>query len=280
MRVKNYSMVDANDDLPVITQDLNKDDLILIILTNQLESQKKKIENLVKPLQARVVEIIANNVVYDNEFITFPSDLRPICERDDKEAVWSRIEQSLKDILPPGKTQNPERDQTLEHKRLEAVKNDPKFPELLKVKPSSSRIYGRLGCGVLFGIIFAGGPLFINYILIDPVGGQPWYFRLILSLFTLLGVGMIIYGIYRLIKLSTTKLRRLPALIVDKRTSVSGGGQSSSARTTYYVTVELDDGERQELESAGKLYGKITKDDVGAAYIRERFLLDFRRLAV
>lgn len=280
-RIEDINVLEAEGDLSSITENIKEEDLILIVLTDQLETQKERIENFVKPLQVRVAEIIVDNVVYDNDFITLPADLRPICNRDDKEAVWRGIEQNLKDMFPATKDREPERGgyQPSGNKRLEAVKNHPEYPELLKIKPSSSRIYGRIGCGVLVGIIFAGGTLFINF-LTDPVGGHPWFFRLILSLFTLLGIGFIIYGIYRFLKISTTKLRQDPALIVDKRTSVSGGGQSSSASTTYYVTLQFDDGKRHEYEATGKLYGKITKDDAGVAYIRDRFLLDFRRLTV
>ena len=46
-----------------------------------------------------------------------------------------------------------------------------------------------------------------------------------------------------------------------------------------YVTLELGDGERWELEAKEKVYGKITKDDAGVAYIQDQFLLDYQRLA-
>lgn len=276
-RIRDFSIVDANDDLSLLNYNIDEQDLILIVLTNQLESQKKQIEDIVKPLQAKVAEIIVDNVVYDNNFITFPSDLRPIYDRDDKKAVWGDIEQSLKDMFPAKKSYEPGPVQPSGNKRLEAVKNHPEYPELLKMKPSSLRFYGRSGCAVIFGLIFALGTLFINFF--DPYS-PPGFFRIVLILFTFLGVGLILYGIYRLIKLSTSSLKRRPALVVDKRISVSGGAGSSSASTTYYVTVELDGGERRELESGGKLYGKITKEDVGVAYIRDRYLLDYRRLAV
>lgn len=278
-RIEDINVLDAEGDLSSFTENIKEEDLILIVLTDQLESQKERIENFVKPLQVRVAEIIVDNVVYDNDFITLPADLRPICNRDDKEAVWSGIEQNLKDMFPGTKHREPEGggDQPSGNKRLKAVKNHPEYPDLLKLTPSSARIYGRSGCTAIIGLIFALATLFLNFF--DPIS-PPGFFRILLLAFTALGVGLVVYGLFRLIKVSTSRLSRGPAIVVDKRTAVSGGGQSSPASTTYYITLQLDDSDRHELEVTGKLYGKITKDDAGVAYIRDRYLLDFRRLTV
>lgn len=278
-RIKGFTRVDADGDLSFLRENIKEEDLILIVLTDKLESQKERIENFVKPLKTRVAEIIIDNVVYDNDFITFPADLRPICNRDDKEAVWSGIEQNLKDMLPVTKHREPEGggDQPSGNKRLEAVKNHPEYSDLLKLTPSSARVYGRSGCTAIIGLMFAIGTLFLNFF--DPIS-PPGFFRILLLAFTAIGFGLVVYGLFRLVKVSTSRLRRCPAIVVDKRTAVSGGGQSSSASTTYYITLQLDDSKRHEFEATGKLYGKITKDDAGVAYIRDRYLLDYRRLAV
>jgi len=37
----------------------------------------------------RIAEILADNLIYDNEFITFPDDLRPIRNREDMDESGS-----------------------------------------------------------------------------------------------------------------------------------------------------------------------------------------------
>lgn len=105
-RIDGFTMLGADDDLSSLTDKIEEDDLVLIVLTNQLEPQKEQIENRLKTFKVKqpglnVAEIIIDNLVYDNEFIIFPADLRPIRDRMDMDAVWSGIEQSLKDMFPP-----------------------------------------------------------------------------------------------------------------------------------------------------------------------------------
>ena len=52
--------------------------------------------------------------------------------------------------------------------------------------------------------------------------------------------------------------------VTGKRTHVSGGGQHSHARTSYYVTFELtEDGSRREFRVSGKAYGRLSEGDEG-----------------
>jgi hypothetical protein len=163
---------------------------------------------------------------------------------------------------------------------LKAVKNHPDYPDLLNIRPSSAYLYGWYIFQIIFGFLFTAVAVFF----ISRKQQSDSFFDIVWVLMSLLfivvGIGIIVYGIYRIIRLISGNVRKLPALIIDKRISVSGGGQSSSTRTTYYVTLELEDLGRRELKARGKLYGKITKEDAGMAYIHDRYLLDFRRLAI
>lgn len=165
-------------------------------------------------------------------------------------------------------------------KRLEAVEKHPEYPALLNVKPGAASLYGRFGCFVIFGLIFAFVALFMSSAVPKAIEGfgPTGLVRILLLVFTAVGAGVTVWGIFGVLKLSGSRLRRLPALVVDKRLKVRGGGQSTSAYTYYYVTLEFGDGERREFEARGKMYGKIAKNDAGVAYIRNRYLLDYRRL--
>ena len=161
--------------------------------------------------------------------------------------------------------------------RLKAVKKHPDYPDLLNIRPSSAYLYGRYMFQIIFGLIFTAVALF--FLSRSPLESD-FIFDIVSLIFIVVGIGIIGYGIYRTIRLISGNVHKLPALIVDKRISIKGGGQSSSSKTTYFVTLELDDMGRRELKARGKLYGKITREDAGVAYIHDRYLLDFKRLAI
>lgn len=167
--------------------------------------------------------------------------------------------------------------------RLDAVVKHPEYPASLSATPSSVHLYAGSGCIVVFGAIFALAALIMSFIAPRSMGefGPASFVRVLLLVFAAVGAGLAVWGIFRLVKLSQSRLMRLPALVVDKRIDVSGGGQTSQSSasrvsTSYYVTLALGDGGRRELEAQGKLYGKLAQNDTGVAYIRYRSLLDFR----
>jgi Protein of unknown function (DUF2500) len=53
------------------------------------------------------------------------------------------------------------------------------------------------------------------------------------------------------------------AVVVAKRSEVSGGSGDSSASTWYYVTFELQGGERVEIPMADNQYGLLAEHDRG-----------------
>ena len=282
-RIRDFRMLGGNDDLSFIMDSIGEEDLILIVLTHQLEASKEHIENRFRVLKSkqpgtRIAEILVDNVVYDHEYITFPVDLLPFRNREDLDSAWGSFEESLKNMFPARK--KPEQRDQPGIKPLDAVKKHPDYPGLLKVKPGSAYLFGHYMIYIIFGFIFTSVAIF--FISVPP--DSDTLFDLVWVIgslaFIIIGIGIVGYGIYRIIKLAISKLKRLPSLILDKRITVRGGGQSSTASTYYYITLELTDGERQELETRGKLYGKITKNDVGVAYIRDRYLLDFRRVMI
>lgn len=57
-----------------------------------------------------------------------------------------------------------------------------------------------------------------------------------------------------------------PAQVVAKRTNTSGGGgvnNTSSVRTWYYATFDIEGSERQEFSVSGREYGMLAEGDRG-----------------
>lgn len=71
------------------------------------------------------------------------------------------------------------------------------------------------------------------------------------------------------------------ALIVSKRASVShnhsGENHISSTSTTYYVTFEYDNGQRQEFHVSGSQYGLLAEGDTGTLSFQGTRFIDFKR---
>lgn len=73
----------------------------------------------------------------------------------------------------------------------------------------------------------------------------------------------IIKGISEWSKNNASPTLTVPAEIVTKRTKVSGGSGDSSAYTSYYVTFEVESGDRIELKVNGRVYGTLAEGDSG-----------------
>ena len=70
------------------------------------------------------------------------------------------------------------------------------------------------------------------------------------------------------------------ACIVTKRIDVDhygNGDKVSSSTTTYYVTFELENGERREFRVSGKLYGQLAEKDQGELQFQGTRFLSFQR---
>lgn len=71
--------------------------------------------------------------------------------------------------------------------------------------------------------------------------------------------------------------------LVSKRQEVTRGGYyngrfyQSTSSTTYYVTVEYEDGERQEFRVKGRVYGLLAEGDKGLLTYQGTRFLEFVR---
>jgi hypothetical protein len=161
--------------------------------------------------------------------------------------------------------------------RFAAAERHPGFRQLQRHEPSSGPHLVQNAVGLVGGVVFAAIALalssgFVNNEFFGLMRFMP-------LLFVAVGVGMVIFYLSRMTKLVSSPLERRTALIADKRTEVSGGG-NSDARTRYFVTLEFKDGRREEYDVSGDLTGQVASGDVGVAYLKGQTVLDFRRLQV
>ncbi|MBW3599500.1 MAG: DUF2500 domain-containing protein [Planctomycetes bacterium] len=116
------------------------------------------------------------------------------------------------------------------------------------------------------------------------MGGAFGIIPLVMSLVPLAmavgGVFLFLHLRKKMETIETAPVEAVPVIVVDKRTAVSGGSGDSSARTSYFVTCETEDGERREYPVwDGNLYGRMADDDAGILYLRADHALDFDRVA-
>ena len=115
-------------------------------------------------------------------------------------------------------------------------------------------------------------------------------FPIIFSLMFLLIFGMVIFGLVKGIsqwnKNNNSPRLTVPATVVAKRTNVSHHhhnhgvdhvGHHTSTSTSYYVTFQVESGDRMELHMAGNQYGLLVEGDRGKLTFQGTRFLSFER---
>lgn len=105
----------------------------------------------------------------------------------------------------------------------------------------------------------------------DGFGGFPLVFGLVFALVIGVFLFVIVKGIGTWAWNNQQPVQTLPAKVVSRRTDTSGTGSSmnsssgsgGSVSTWYYVTFELDGGERKEFGVSGHEYGLLAEGDPG-----------------
>ena len=157
--------------------------------------------------------------------------------------------------------------------RFAALSAHERLDALMRHRPSSAGAAAGMAFGLGFAIVFTAISAVIT-VMFALAAGPCAAFPL---LFVLLGVGLIVVTMKKGADFASSKTEPRPALVLDERTAVSGGENTS---TRYYLTLEFPDGERSEFEVKGSLSGELTTGDMGIAYTRSDVLLDFQRVAV
>ena len=115
-------------------------------------------------------------------------------------------------------------------------------------------------------------------------------FPIIFSLMFLLIFGVVIFGLVKGIsqwnKNNNSPRLTVPATVVAKRTNVSHQhhnhgvdhvGHHTSTSPSYYVTFQVESGDRMELHMAGNQYGLLVEGDRGKLTFQGTRFLSFER---
>jgi hypothetical protein len=157
----------------------------------------------------------------------------------------------------------------------ELLKQSKDLEELLRYTPSGAAMSAGMVIMTVFGLIFTSFAVF--FITTASRSGAPTIFRLFPFIFVLVGLGIMATGIRGLVKLSTSPLQRVPAVVAGKRQEYSSSSEGSGS-TTYYLSIETEDGERKEHRVRGRLHGEVERGDAGVAYLKGGYLIDFKRV--
>lgn len=177
---------------------------------------------------------------------------------------------------------------------FERIKNSPQYAD--RNNPARTARLPKLGMAEklflgIFFTMFCGIALFIFVMAVSMSGAVGMMrhnsgFALIPLCMSFVPLGMFVLGIVfaisqfkKMNQMENAPLETVPAIVVGKRTEVTGGGKNSSARTTYHATFETEDGRREEYQLwDGRLYGRLSDDDGGVVFLRDRYAVDFDRV--
>ncbi|WNB91249.1 DUF2500 domain-containing protein [Bacillus sp. NEB1478] len=104
---------------------------------------------------------------------------------------------------------------------------------------------------------------------------------IIIGVIFLIVIGAIIFAIFKGISQWNYNNKQpqlsVAAEVVTKRTKVSGGANDTSASTSYYVTFEVESGDRMEYHVKSQDYGQLVEGDRGTLSFQGTRFLGFIR---
>jgi hypothetical protein len=92
-----------------------------------------------------------------------------------------------------------------------------------------------------------------------------------------LGVWRIVSSALREYGRRQAPLARVPALVVDERMALTGGGDAR-VRTRYFLALESERGSREEYEVEPSLAGRVVPGEIGVAFFQGDRLIDFEAI--
>lgn len=88
---------------------------------------------------------------------------------------------------------------------------------------------------------------------------------------------ILIKGVSQWSSNNKSSILSVPAEVVTKRSHTSGGAGDSSASTWYYVTFQVESGDRIELPLNGSEYGMLAEEDLGILTFQGTLYKGFER---
>ena len=156
-------------------------------------------------------------------------------------------------------------------RRFASLEKHPDLERFLNYRPNTSGASNQMYGQAIGGLLFAGVSVFIT-VMFATVGGPIAIFPL---LFVVFGLTMAFGGLKRSSSFRAAPLQRFRAAVIDERVKVSGGGKNSRASTTYYATLQTQEGQRTEFEVIEETASKVAAGDIGLAFVKGGILLDF-----
>lgn len=112
----------------------------------------------------------------------------------------------------------------------------------------------------------------------------PFFFFAVFGMVLIVLVVTLVRGIGEWHKNNNSPRLTVPAKVVSKRTSVShghhhgaNGHMHTTSSTWYYVTFEVESGDRMELGVSGSEYGMLAEGDIGKLTFQGTRYLSFER---
>ncbi len=158
--------------------------------------------------------------------------------------------------------------------RFAALQRHAEQPELMQHTPDASKALTKPGCALAGMVPFA---VVSGIMTVAFLNTAPGPLAIVPGAMFLFGIAMVIKQMRYMKRVNSAPLERLPSLVVGERTEVTGG---EHATTTYYLTLQTEDGARRELKVDGATVGRLGQGDLGLAYLKHDLLLDFVRVDV
>jgi len=166
--------------------------------------------------------------------------------------------------------------------RFQALREHAELPELLRREVSSTALVASGAFASVFAVVFVMVALGMTGVFgsvgFKAGGGPGMAFGIVPMLIAGAGILIAAKSIAYTRRIASSPLRRRPALVVDERTSMRGSRKHR--HVVNHVTLEFEDGSREEVATKGSVAGKVARDDMGVAYLKADQLLDFARLRV
>jgi hypothetical protein len=160
--------------------------------------------------------------------------------------------------------------------RFERLEAHSSYERLMQLTPGTAGP----AVGLYSGVIGAGCFTAVSFAIMLAVAGFAGPLAFIPGGFIAIGLVLMVMQLKKAAAYSAAALLREPSVILDERTRVSGGGNDSSASTSYFATLQFPDGSRNEYAVDGRTSGRVTKGDIGIAYLKSDVLVDFQRVDV
>lgn len=158
--------------------------------------------------------------------------------------------------------------------RFEAARRSPEYQDCMQFTPSTSKHSTGTVILILFAALWVGISLFMTAAFSQAPGAM-MLFPLGMGIF---GAVFLSKGIGKQLAIGRAPWERELVVVIDERTSVTGGGKNRSATTNYFVNLQREGSERSEFPCVEEVASSAAPGDIGIAYIKGGHVFGFRRL--